>query len=308
MALIDRFKGETGSRICLETITSNMLVGSNKDLAKEICDKAELVAAGSGDRLIEQNADDNDLFLILAGTVDIVVNGRKVAHRTEGNYVGEMAAIQPTQKRSADVVAVSDVVAAKISEAHLAELGSQYPEIYRTIAKELAKRLLQRNAGIGAFRKRVRVFIISSVQALPIAREIKDGLDFDDFTVVIWTDGVFRATGYTLQTLEDEVDLADFAIAIAHPDDVTTTKDQPGEWPSPRDNVIFELGLFMGRLGRARAILMEPRGEKVKLPSDLAGVTTVTYKYEDGRDAAASMGAACNQLRKHMRDLGPNNG
>jgi len=124
----------------------------------------------------------------------------------------------------------------------------------------------------------------------------------------VWTDGVFRATSYTLQTLEDEVDRADFAIAIAHPDDVTTDERKTTEWPSPRDNVVFELGLFMGRLGRSRALLMEPRGEKLKLPSDLAGVTTITYRFEEGRDAASAMAPACNQLRKHMRELGPNNG
>lgn len=77
---------------------------------------------------------------------------------------------------------------------------------------------------------------------------------------------------------------------------------------SPRDNIIFELGLFMGRLGRVRAILMEPREEKVKLPSDLAGITTITYRYESGADAAALLATACNKLREHINALGPNNG
>ncbi|MGB9028161.1 MAG: TIR domain-containing protein, partial [Rhodomicrobium sp.] len=79
------------------------------------------------------------------------------------------------------------------------------------------------------------------------------------------------------------------------------------EWPSPRDNVIFELGLFMGRLGRSRAILMEPREEKVKLPSDLSGITTISYRFEKGGDAAALMAPACNALRDHIIALGPNN-
>ena len=74
------------------------------------------------------------------------------------------------------------------------------------------------------------------------------------------------------------------------------------------DNVIFELGLFMGRLGRKRAILMEPREEKLKLPSDFAGVTTVPYRYEPGASAAALMGPACNRLRSHFLELGANNG
>lgn len=111
-------------------------------------------------------------------------------------------------------------------------------------------------------------------------------------------------TNYTLQTLEDEVDQSDFAIAVAHGDDITEIREK--EWPVPRDNVIFELGLFMGRLGRMRAILMEPREEKVKLPSDLAGVTTIGYRYIPGKDEASHIAPAVNALRTHIQAQGPN--
>ena len=71
-----------------------------------------------------------------------------------------------------------------------------------------------------------------------------------------------------------------------------------------RDNVIFELGLFMGRLGVQRAILMEPRGTDVKLPSDMAGVTTVSYRFEKGGNNAALMGPGANRLSP-FRHPGP---
>jgi CRP/FNR family cyclic AMP-dependent transcriptional regulator len=61
----------------------------------------------------------------------------------------------------------------------------------------------------------------------------------------------------------------------------------------------------MGRLGRHRSLLVEPRGEEIKLPSDLAGINTITYKY-DGKNLAASLATACNKLRDIIRDLGPN--
>ena len=115
-----------------------------------------------------------------------------------------------------------------------------------------------------------------------------------------------RATNYTLQSLEDELDDSHFAIAVAHADDITTMRG--ADWPTPRDNVVFELGLFMGRLGRARAILMEPREEKVRSRSDLAGVTTIPYRFEKGKDAAALTAPACNDLRDHINRLGPYNG
>ena len=169
----------------------------------------------------------------------------------------------------------------------------------------LARRLLERNSTIGAYREKIRVFLISSGEAVGVARIIQDALS-RDFLVVPWTDGVFKIANYALQSLEDELEKCDFAIAVAHTDDVTLSRGQ--DWPSPRDNVIFELGLFMGRLSRQRAILMEPREEKVKLPSDLAGVTTIPYRYVAGEDAVALMGPACNALRNHINRLGPFNG
>jgi predicted nucleotide-binding protein len=177
--------------------------------------------------------------------------------------------------------------------------------MYRAIARELARRLLQRNATIGVHRKDIRVFIISSVESLGVARTIQAAFEHDPFHVEIWTDGVFKVASYTLEALEEEVDRSDFAIAIAHSDDVTDSRSQT--WPAPRDNVIFELGLFMGRLGRKRAILMEPRDEKVKLPSDFAGVTTIPYRYASGARALSLMGPACTKLRNHILELGPNN-
>lgn len=174
------------------------------------------------------------------------------------------------------------------------------------MAKVLARRLLERNRLIGQHRDQVKVFVISSVESLPIARLIQSALAHDPFTVTVWTDGVFKAGGYAMDDLEAQVDDSDFAIAIAHSDDQTMFRGQ--DWPTPRDNVVFELGLFMGRLGRKRAILMEPSDDKVKLPSDLRGVTTIGYVYEPGKDLDAKFAPACNILRRHINEYGAFNG
>jgi CRP/FNR family transcriptional regulator, cyclic AMP receptor protein len=216
-----------------------------------------------------------------------------------------MAAIEPTQKRSATLTATEDAIVARLSEADVHELGTRYSDIYKYIARELARRLKQRNALISAYHENIRVFIISSTEALPIARIVQNAFQHDSFLTKVWTDGVFRIANYTLQDLEAEIDISDFGIAIAHSDDLTESRGR--NWPSPRDNVIFELGLFMGRLGRARAVLMEPREERVKLPGDLSGVTTIPYRFEKGAAAVALLAPACNALRDHILTLGPNN-
>lgn len=279
------------------------LVAGDRELAEVLAGTVELVAVPAGTSIIAQDDATNDIFFIIAGSFSIIVNGRFVATRGTNDHVGEMAAIEPTQRRSATVTATQDSLVGRISEAGFDALGRQYPVLYKSIAKELSKRLLQRNGLVKPTHARIRVFIICSTEALPVARLIHNGFEHDKFDVILWSEGVFKVTNYTLQTLEDEVDQCDFAIAVAHGDDITESRGT--DWPVTRDNVIFELGLFMGRLGRSRAILMEPRHEKVKLPSDLAGVTTIGYRYSPGRDEASHIAPAVNALRTHIQTLGP---
>ena len=299
----DRFEGSAGRRILLETLKEQKLIAGNTELADQVASIGELVDVEAGATIIEQGKDDNDVYLIVAGSFDIVVNNRLVAKRFCNDHVGEMVAIQPTQRRSATVVARENAVVVKLLEPQFADLINKYPQIVRYIAKELARRLEQRNALVTAVSEKIRVFIISSAEALEIARTIQNAFDHDPFNVAVWTDGVFRASHYSIESLERALDQSDVAIAVAQPDDITESRGQ--RLATPRDNVIFELGFFMGRLGRHRALLVEPRGEEIKLPTDLAGINTITYRY-DAADLTRSLATACNRLRDIIRDLGPN--
>lgn len=302
--MIKRFEGPHGRALLVATLLDQKIVGGNIALAEQIAAISPAIGITPGTAIIEQDADTNDLYLIVAGSFDIVVNGRVVAKRIANDHVGEMAAIQPTQSRSAAVVATQDSVVCKLTEAQLTELAQQHPNIWRSFAKELARRLEQRNALVTSTREKIRVFIICSAEALSIGRAIQNAFGHDAFLPVLWTDGVFRASWFPVESLERELDQSDFAIAVAQPDDIVSVRGEKAS--TPRDNVIFELGLFIGRLGRKRSFLVEPRGEEVKLPSDLSGITSVTYKY-DAKDLAAAMGPACNQIREIINDLGPNN-
>ena len=304
--LIDRFRGDAGRNNLVDAMLQQQIVAGNRELAWELADRADLVEVPKGQAIIFQGGDDDDLFLIVAGSFRIIVNGRDVASRGRGDHVGEMVLVEPSQRSSADVVAAEASLVAKVTSGNVCDLASRYSDIFRVIARTLARRLLERNKLVGKHRERIRVFIISSAEALEVARKVQDALAHDDFIVRLWTDDVFRVSNYAIQSLETELDDTDFAVAVAHSDDVTLFRGK--DWPAPRDNVVFELGMFMGRLGRTRAILMEPREEKVKLPSDLAGITTIPYSYQAGKDAAAIMAPACNALRSHIKELGPFNG
>jgi predicted nucleotide-binding protein len=102
--------------------------------------------------------------------------------------------------------------------------------------------------------------------------------------------------------LEKAVGEADFAVAVAEADDIIETRG--ARQPTLRDNVLFELGLFMGKLTRYRAILIHPRVTGLKLPSDLYGLTLASYGPGKAEELPARLGPACNEIRKIVKNLG----
>lgn len=300
--MIERFTSDR--KVLLDAILDQKLVHGEMKLAEMIVNVCELQAIEAGTALIEQGGSDNEVFLVLSGVFNVVVNGRIVAQRGPNDHVGEMAAIQPSQTRSASIVAVVDSVVCRISSTDFAAMAGSFSGIWRVIARELAKRLEQRNALVTKTRDRVQVFIISSIEALPLARAIQNAFEYDPFNVTVWTDGVFNASWYPVESLELQLDVSDFAIAIASPEDSVLSRGK--SVVTTRDNVIFELGLFIGRLGRKRSILLEPQGEELTLPSDLTGLTTIRYQ-GTSQDKVANLAPACNKLRDIINDLGPNN-
>ncbi len=136
-----------------------------------------------------------------------------------------------------------------------------------------------------------------------MARAVQENFVHDNVSVVVWTDGVFRASQYAVESLIHQLDASDFAVAIAQPDDLVKSRGE--EKPVPRDNVLFELGLFIGRLGRHRAFLLEPLREGIKLPSDLSGIAAIPYRPGVGAEVLAGVAPACNQLRRYFEELGP---
>lgn len=93
---------------------------------------------------------------------------------------------------------------------------------------------------------RPKMFIGSSVEGLDIAYAIQESLHYS-VEVTVWDQGVFSLSRGTLETLVDSLEKYDFAIFVCSPDDVTNIRG--AENRTIRDNVIFELGLFIGKLG-----------------------------------------------------------
>lgn len=120
-----------------------------------------------------------------------------------------------------------------------------------------------------------RIFIGSSTEGLKVAEEVKSFFK-ENFECFMWTDEIFKYNENFLETLLKEASLFDYGLMVFTKDDYTKSRDQ--KFDSPRDNVVFEYGLFLGRLGKDNAFVIVE--EDVKLPTDLLGTSTVTFKWE----------------------------
>ena len=115
-----------------------------------------------------------------------------------------------------------------------------------------------------------RIFLGSSGKQAKLLQAIRRGLE-DVADVEPWTT-TFNPGRSTLDRLVELTQEVDFAAFVFAQDDWTTTDpSQPGQ-ASPRDNVVFEAGLFGGALGIRRTFIIHANGSK--LPSDLLGLTS----------------------------------
>jgi len=146
-----------------------------------------------------------------------------------------------------------------------------------------------------------QVFVASSTGARRYAEAIQVNLE-DDADVVIWTQD-FELS----RTVLDELLAAtyDFGIFIFLPEDETVIKGE--RLLAVRDNVVFELGLFIGKLGKDRNFLVVPKDQpNVRIPSDLSGLVVAYFDPRREKEFAA-LGPACTKIRNKIRSLWPPN-
>jgi hypothetical protein len=138
-----------------------------------------------------------------------------------------------------------------------------------------------------------RVFIGSASEKLTIARMIEKRLQATA-EVVIWDEMVIPAGELSLDALMNVVDTVDFAILVFSNDDKVSSRGF--EFEAPRDNVIFELGLFMSKLGRHRTYIVNS-SPGLKIPSDLGGITfTVLNTNRTDHNLASAVSPVCTEL------------
>lgn len=142
-----------------------------------------------------------------------------------------------------------------------------------------------------------RVFIGSSTEALGIAQKVKGALENRNFEATIWNenlwdDSVFKINNNYFSDLLKATLKYDFGILIGTQDDKVEYRGNIVMLP--RDNVIFELGLFLGRLGASKcAFLLE---KDTNLLSDLKGLTLAFFDMNIDESITSAVGQIINMF------------
>jgi predicted nucleotide-binding protein len=121
-----------------------------------------------------------------------------------------------------------------------------------------------------------KIFIGSSAESLSIAYSVQENLEHHS-ECTVWSQGIFNLSESTLDSLIKSLEGFDFGIFVVGPEDILKLRGE--EFKAARDNVIFELGLFIGKLGKSRNFILVPRGaENFHLPTDLIGLNPADYE------------------------------
>jgi uncharacterized SAM-dependent methyltransferase len=152
-------------------------------------------------------------------------------------------------------------------------------------------------------RLKPTLFVGSSTESAPLINGLTRNLRADA-NVVPWNEHNFTLSHTTLEGLEAALDEADFAAFILGPDDEVRVRGDA--YSATRDNVIFELGLFMGRLGRDRAFILAPDELEgvFRVATDLLGLTVALYEASARVDAEQAMRLPAADIRAAIAKSG----
>lgn len=142
------------------------------------------------------------------------------------------------------------------------------------------------------------VFIASSAEASQVAEAVHIKLS-SEMRVKNW-ENAFDLSSVTITKLIEKTKTVDYAVFVFHTDDKIFIREK--EYSSTRDNVVLELGMFIGALGLERCFILVPKSAELifRLPTDLAGVTASYYDNNEPNMVDA-VTASCASVKLSIR-------
>lgn len=158
--------------------------------------------------------------------------------------------------------------------------------------------------------KKPKLFIGSSTEALDYVHAVHELLT-SYAEVTPWSAGSFQAMDYPMESLEQQLKSSDFAVFIFSPDDIVQMRGK--QYFAVRDNTLFEMGLFWGKLGRERVFCIIPDSVPTEfdgkivdgyhIPTDLTGLTVLKYEQRTDKNYQAAVNVACSHIAKIIQEL-----
>jgi hypothetical protein len=150
-----------------------------------------------------------------------------------------------------------------------------------------------------------RIFVGSASESLDVAESLQDILSrgANAPQVTLWSAMDLRAGNGILEELLGRLDYYDFGIFVLTGDDAAIIREKSTS--IPRDNVLLELGMFMGRKGKNRAFFILPKDSNLHIPTDLAGIVHVAQfdlqRFRSAtHDPTASLSVVATQIRQNL--------
>lgn len=119
-----------------------------------------------------------------------------------------------------------------------------------------------------------KLFICSSTPALDVALTLKNSLS-KDFIVNTWRENTFQLGYHHLDSIIKASANYNFVLLVLTPDVVQTFNNNTST--SVKDNILFEMGFFIGVFGRERTFFIVQNQDDFKLPSYVAGINCTDF-------------------------------
>ncbi len=143
------------------------------------------------------------------------------------------------------------------------------------------------------------LFIGSSYESIDVVNALEQKLKFK-FHVKPWTKGIFDISSTTLEDLLEQLNKSEFGIFVFTPDDISKIRKKTHL--VARDNVLFELGLYFGKLGRKNSFILVPSKipGNFHLPTDLIGINLGKFSKKINSSYENAVTPFCKQLKKQI--------
>ena len=147
--------------------------------------------------------------------------------------------------------------------------------------------------------KTPKIFVGSSSESIKVAKVIQSHLQ-KDAKIKVWSDDVFQLSQSYLESLNQAIRDFDFAIFVLGAEDIVSTRGSSHK--ITRDNVLFEFGLFSGRIGTSKTFAVYDSNNKPYILSDLNGIEFAEYDGSNVDDLRNALNPACTRIRNAIKN------